>query len=233
VLAVALGGWALLGRPPGPDASAKAGLLAEDRAGTTTGPWSDDHGSRDAARVALAPPLGTVVPGTPRAQRPSTPARPGHPASTAAGTLRPPAPRPPTPTTTATTSPGTPGTSTYEDEVTRLTNVERARAGCGAVRVDARLQAAAEAHSKDMVDRDYFDHTSPDGEGPGDRAAAAGYPSWSGENIAVGYPTPEAVVQGWMNSTGHRANILNCQSKATGVGFDQRKNMWTQMFGSV
>jgi uncharacterized protein YkwD len=83
------------------------------------------------------------------------------------------------------------------------------------------------------VDRDYFSHTSPDGQGPGDRAAAAGYPRWSGENIAAGYPTPAAVVEGWMNSAGHRANILNCQSKATGVGYDARRNMWTQMFGFV
>ncbi len=115
--------------------------------------------------------------------------------------------------------------------MTRLTNLERAKAGCGALRIDSRLTAAAQAHSKDMVDRDYFSHTSPDGKGPGDRAAAAGYPRWSGENIAAGYPTAAAVVQGWMNSAGHKANILNCQSKATGVGYDSRRNMWTQMFG--
>jgi uncharacterized protein YkwD len=119
------------------------------------------------------------------------------------------------------------------DEVTRLTNVERAKAGCGPVRTEPRLAAASLAHSRDMVDRDYFSHTSPDGKGPGDRAGAAGYPSWSGENIAAGYPTPAAVVQGWMNSAGHKANILNCRSKATGVGYDARKNMWTQMFGSA
>ena len=115
----------------------------------------------------------------------------------------------------------------------RLTNIERSKNGCSAVRVDSRLQTAAELHSKDMVDRNYFDHTTPDGKDPGDRAAAQGYPNWSGENIAQGYPTPAAVVQGWMNSPGHRANILNCQSKATGVGFDARDNMWTQMFGFV
>ena len=115
--------------------------------------------------------------------------------------------------------------------MTRLTNVERAKAGCGALRTDSRLAAAAQAHSRDMVDRDYFSHTSPDGEGPGDRAAAAGYDRWSGENIAAGYPTAAAVVQGWMDSAGHRANILNCDSKATGVGYDPRRNMWTQMFG--
>jgi uncharacterized protein YkwD len=112
-------------------------------------------------------------------------------------------------------------------------NIERAKAGCPPVRVDSRLAAAALAHSEDMVDRNYFSHTSPDGEGPGERAAAAGYPQWSGENIAKGYPTPAAVMEGWMNSPGHRANILNCDSKSTGVGYDPRQNMWTQMFGYV
>jgi len=115
--------------------------------------------------------------------------------------------------------------------VTRLTNVERAKAGCGTLRIDARLTTAARLHSQDMVDRGYFSHTSPEGEGPGDRAEAAGYPRWSGENIAAGYATPAAVVRGWMNSDGHRANILNCSSKATGVGYDPREDMWTQMFG--
>jgi uncharacterized protein YkwD len=121
----------------------------------------------------------------------------------------------------------------YATEVTRLTNRERARAGCGALRVEPALQAAAQLHSRDMADRDYFSHTSPDGRGPGDRAAAQGYRTWSGENIAVGFPTPAAVVRGWMDSTGHRANILNCGSRSTGVGYDARAGRWTQMFGFV
>lgn len=118
-------------------------------------------------------------------------------------------------------------------EVTRLTNVERAKAGCAALRVEPKLQAAAQLHSKDMVDRSYFSHTSPEGKGPGDRAAAQGYPSWSGENIAAGYRTPVEVVRAWMNSAGHRANILNCRSTSTGVGYDSRTSTWTQMFGFV
>ena len=114
----------------------------------------------------------------------------------------------------------------------RLTNVERAKAGCGALRIDARLTTAARLHSQDMVDRGYFSHTSPDGEGPGDRAEAAGYPSWSGENIAAGYPTPTAVVRGWLSSDGHRANILNCSFSRIGVGvaYGPGGPWWTQDF---
>jgi uncharacterized protein YkwD len=123
--------------------------------------------------------------------------------------------------------------ATYATEVTRLTNIERSKAGCPMLRTEPRLQTAAQLHSQDMVDRRYFNHVSPGGTDPGKRAAAQGYPKWSGENIAMGYPTPAEVVSGWMHSPGHKANILNCQSKATGVGFDPRQNMWTQMFGFV
>jgi len=233
VLAVAAGGaWALGARDGGSrQPSQEAGLLAESRDGTPTATDARttsapaDRASRG-KRLPTAPPLGPLAHATTTSPAPATTARtttPPRPPSTRPRTA--PAPRP-------STSPA-PAASTAETEVTRLTNVERAKAGCGALRIDARLTAAAEAHSRDMVDRDYFSHTSPDGKGPGDRAAAAGYPQWSGENIAAGYPTPEAVVRGWMNSPGHRANIVNCQSKATGVGYDERENMWTQMFGFV
>jgi uncharacterized protein YkwD len=127
----------------------------------------------------------------------------------------------------------TPGPTGVTGEVTRLTNLERAKAGCAALRVEPELQTAAQLHSRDMADRRYFSHTSPEGRGPGDRAAAQGYATWSGENIASGYPTPAAVVAAWMNSAGHRANILNCRSRSTGVGYDARTGTWTQMFGFV
>ena len=227
VLAVAAGGaWAMGTR----DGGQPAGLVLADRdtGGPTAGPSlgrAGDRASR-ATRAAPVPPLGTMATSRPVPTPPATPAAtapprpPGRPASRSS---TPPAPSP----TTSTPAPATDITA----EVTRLTNIERAKAGCGALRADSRLATAAQAHSEDMVDRDYFSHTSPDGEGPGDRAAAAGYDRWSGENIAAGYPTAAAVVQGWMDSAGHRANILNCDSKATGVGYDPRRNMWTQMFG--
>jgi uncharacterized protein YkwD len=162
-------------------------------------------------------------------------------------TSRPPA----TPGTTATTRrPGSGGgsgggggssggstSSATEREVMTLVNQERAREGCGPLKEDARLTAAAGAHSQDMLENDYFSHDSPTQGSPSDRAARQGYPSGVGENIAAGYPTPEAVVDGWMESRGHRENILNCDYKSTGVGFvsggGEFGTYWTQVFGTV
>ena len=228
VLVVAVGGAWALGLRDGGDRP--AGLVSDNRDAQLTAepsPAGDpvSRGKREAPVPALGPMAAGTTSATPTTPAPATttgtPRRPGRPPTTRP--TSPPAPRP----TSSAPAPATGVTA----EVTRLTNLERAKAGCGALRVDSRLAAAAQAHSRDMVDRDYFSHTSPDGKGPGDRATAAGYQRWSGENIAAGYGTPAAVVQGWMNSAGHKANILNCQSKATGVGHDPRRNMWTQMFG--
>ncbi len=148
----------------------------------------------------------------------------------------------PTPTPTASSDPpASPpdddppsGLSALAAEAVRLTNVERAKEGCPELRVDDRLVLAAQRHSDDMAERNYFSHTSPEGDGPGERASAAGYPRWSGENIARGQRTAEAVVNAWMNSDGHRANILNCRSVAIGMGVTEssRGPYWTQLFGS-
>lgn len=126
--------------------------------------------------------------------------------------------------------------ATPEDQVTVLVNQERSKAGCGAVRTDARLRTAARGHSADMAENDYFSHTAQDGSTFVDRAAAAGYPraQAGGENIAMGYRTPAEVMDGWMNSEGHRANILNCGFKAIGVGLVRDSGgtrYWTQVFG--
>jgi uncharacterized protein YkwD len=122
-------------------------------------------------------------------------------------------------------------------EVVRLVNLERARAGCAAVRVDARLATAARLHSEDMARQKYFSHTSLDGRSPWDRIRAQGYAYGSAENIAAGYATPTAVMDGWMNSAGHKANILNCSNKAIGVGVGTNASAtyriyWTQDFGT-
>ena len=119
-------------------------------------------------------------------------------------------------------------------EVVRLVNVARADAGCRALRVDTRLATAARLHSEDMARQSYFSHTSLDGRTPWDRMRTQGYTNGSGENIAAGYGTPAAVMTGWMNSSGHRANILNCSSAAIGVGIGKGGSYgtyWTQDFG--
>lgn len=131
------------------------------------------------------------------------------------------------------TSGSTVGTA-IENEVVRLTNVERAKAGCGPLKHDAQLREAAYGHSADMSAKNYFDHTSKDGRSFSDRITAAGY-TWraAAENIAKGYSTAQAVVQGWMNSDGHRRNILNCTYTDIGVGYVAAGGpYWTQDFGT-
>ncbi|WP_208759312.1 CAP domain-containing protein [Microbispora triticiradicis] len=148
-----------------------------------------------------------------------------------------PAPSPsakPTVSQAASASPtsGTTVGTAVENEVVRLTNVERAKAGCGPLKHDARLRTAAYGHSADMSAQKYFDHTSKDGRSFADRIKAAGYSfRAAAENIAMGYPSAQAVVQGWMNSSGHRQNILNCTYTDIGVGYVASGNYWTQDFG--
>ena len=116
----------------------------------------------------------------------------------------------------------------------RLVNLARATAGCGAAAGRRRLTTAARLHSEDMALRNYFSHTSLDGRSPWDRIEAQGYTAGSGENIAAGQSTPAAVMDAWMKSTGHRANILNCSSRAIGVGIGRGGSYgtyWTQDFG--
>ncbi|MFD8030262.1 CAP domain-containing protein [Streptomyces sp. NPDC048231] len=127
------------------------------------------------------------------------------------------------------------GLARTTDEVLALTNAERAAAGLPPLAADRRLTAAAQAHSADMVARDFYAHTSPEGRGPLDRAAAAGSRHRAvGENIACGQRSPTEVVIGWMNSPGHRANILKPAFTHLGVGFaggGRAGTYWTQLFG--
>lgn len=119
-------------------------------------------------------------------------------------------------------------------EVVRLVNVERAKVGCSAVTSLAVLDRVARTHSQDMADRGYFDHTSLDGRSPWDRLEGAGYFDGSGENIAAGQSSAASVMGSWMNSSGHRANILNCDSTTIGVGIGHGGSYgiyWTQVFG--
>jgi uncharacterized protein YkwD len=118
-----------------------------------------------------------------------------------------------------------------EDDVVDLVNTERAKAGCDPLRVDPKLAQAAQDHSSDMAERDYFDHTTPEGLTFADRIVNAGYPTPGAENIAVGQKDAPQVMDGWMNSDGHRANILNCDLNTIGVGLDDNGMYWTQDFG--
>ncbi|RJQ74674.1 CAP domain-containing protein [Pseudonocardiaceae bacterium YIM PH 21723] len=122
-------------------------------------------------------------------------------------------------------------TAAQLDRVLTLVNQARSENGCSALTIDDRLQKAAQAHSDDMAARGFFDHTNPDGQQPWDRTKAAGYSGRTiGENIAKGQRSADQVFQGWMNSEGHRKNILNCSYKKTGLGLASPW-IWTNVFG--
>ncbi len=119
----------------------------------------------------------------------------------------------------------------YEQEVVRLVNIERARNGLAALSEDWELSRVARYKSQDMRDKRYFSHTSPTYGSPYDMMRAFGISyRTAGENIAMGQSTPAAVVSAWMNSPGHRANILSKSFTKIGVGYVASGNYWTQMF---
>jgi uncharacterized protein YkwD len=131
--------------------------------------------------------------------------------------------------------------SSAEQQVVDLTNAQRRKVGCPDLRVALELAQAARGHSEDMAIHDFLSHSSSDGSSLIDRLRAAGYYPFSslGENVAGGFETAAQVMDGWMNSPGHRANILNCKFRDIGVSYVSivRANgdvdrYWTQDFGT-
>lgn len=119
-------------------------------------------------------------------------------------------------------------------EVIRLVNVERSKNGLAPLKVNAELSKVATVKAQDMIDKNYFSHTSPTYGSPFDMMKKFGINyTAAGENIAYGQKTPAEVMNGWMNSSGHRANILNSNFTEIGVGVAKDKNgtpYWVQMF---
>jgi len=128
--------------------------------------------------------------------------------------------------------------STYETQVFNLINDERTSRGLSTLTRDSRLDTAAHLHSADMACSNYFSHDSQDGTTPWERIERQGYNFLgAAENIAAGYVTPEAVVAGWMNSQGHRDNILNPDLTQIGIGYAYTSasdwgSYWTTDFAS-
>lgn len=119
----------------------------------------------------------------------------------------------------------------FEQEVIRLVNQERAKVGLSPLTYDWELSRVARYKSQDMKDNRYFSHTSPVYGSPFRMMRDFGISyRTAGENIAKGQATPQAVVDAWMNSSGHRANILNASFTHIGVGYVAEGNYWTQMF---
>ncbi|MEU6668343.1 CAP domain-containing protein [Streptomyces sp. NPDC046727] len=182
------------------------------------------------SKTAAKKPAPRLTPSTP-----STPTTPSKPSKSAE-----PAEPKATPSRTATKAPA-PSSSPVtvskeaaaEAEVLKLVNDERAKAGCSPLAANSSLTGLAETFSDDMAARGFFDHTDPDGNSPWDRAAKAGITDLGGENIARGQADAAAVMAAWMNSPGHRANILSCNFKTLGVGvhFGPGGPWWTQDFG--
>ncbi|MFJ9061279.1 CAP domain-containing protein [Streptomyces sp. NPDC102409] len=130
-------------------------------------------------------------------------------------------------------APASPSATSAQAAVLSLVNQERTKVGCSPVTASAALTALAQDFSDDMAARDFFGHTDPDGATPWDRADAAGVEGLGGENIARGQADAQAVMDAWMSSEGHRANILNCDYKTLGVGVHLGAGgpWWTQDFG--
>lgn len=121
--------------------------------------------------------------------------------------------------------------SAFESEVIRLVNEIRVQNGLKPLTANWELSRVARYKSQDMVDNRYFSHTSPTYGTPFQMIKAFGLSyRTAGENIAYGQRTPQAVVNAWMNSSGHRANILNSSYTQIGVGYVANGHYWTQMF---
>lgn len=131
--------------------------------------------------------------------------------------------------------------ATPEQQVLALTNALRQQHGCPALQISPELTNAAQYHSQDMADHNYFNHADGNGHMPAWRAQQAGYSGSAGtENIAAGYSTATEVVMAWYNETppndGHRLNLLNCSLTDVGIGYAANanstfRNYWTQDFG--
>ncbi|MCJ8224701.1 hypothetical protein DI291_08170 [Bacillus paralicheniformis] len=129
------------------------------------------------------------------------------------------------------TAPSSSSVSAYEKEVVELTNAERKKQGLKPLTLDEKLSKVARTKSQDMKDNNYFDHNSPTYGSPFDMMKKFGITyRTAGENIAKGQKTPQEVVKAWMNSEGHRKNIMNPNFTHIGVGYVKDGNYWTQQF---
>jgi uncharacterized YkwD family protein len=189
--------------------------------GPTAQAPNQQQGPTTPAPAAPAP--ATPAPAAP-APKPAAPApKPAAPA---------PAPKPAAPAPKpAAPAPATGDVSAYVQQVIDLTNAQRSKNGLPALQHDTKLSGVAQKKSLDMAQNNYFSHTSPTYGSPFDMMRDFGVTYRSaGENIAQGQRTPQEVVNAWMNSAGHRQNILSTNFTHIGVGYEKSGNHWTQMF---
>ncbi len=222
VFSAAAGTWMATAEGNTAELGAAALVLPNAPAGAGAGSGTDLAGGK----------VQTTTPGQPAAPTTSAAA----PATTSSAT--------PTPTETSTAPPPTTSaapppttkaaarvaTSTAA-QVLSLVNDERAKAGCDPLTEESHLTKAAQDYSDQMSAGNFFSHTSPDGTTFDQRIKQAGYPKPGAENIAKGQTSAAQVMDAWMNSEGHRANILNCSLKKLGVGVTTAGWYWVQDFG--
>lgn len=128
-------------------------------------------------------------------------------------------------------TPSNAAVDSIEAKVVQLTNDQRRKNGLPDLQLDTTLTSMAQEKSNDMLNKNYFSHTSPTYGSPFDMMKLFGITySHAGENLAKGQRSAEEVVQAWMNSTGHRANILNGNYTKIGVGHSSSQDYWTQEF---
>ncbi|GGW70540.1 hypothetical protein GCM10010503_54710 [Streptomyces lucensis JCM 4490] len=213
----------------GTESGSGSGTAAAER---SDAPVVDLSAPSAAETSRSARPTASPSPSKPKKKKRTTASKTPSPAKKSTPAPRRSTPQAPAPAGTPRTQPAP---SDTVGQVVALVNRERATAGCGPLTADPQLQKAAQSHSDDMAARGFFDHTNPDGADPGQRITATGY-RWSteGENIAQGQQTAQDVMNSWMNSPGHRANILNCSFKDIGVGVHKGTGgpWWTQDFGA-
>lgn len=249
-IAVAFGALAIVGAPtaamacwgPQDTGSAPAAATRQDgrfRPGAPLGDPGSQPPAQDPvqADAPVAPETEPAAPAEPVAQpvprpvAPTTPpvrpqpVEPVEPVEPPAEPVEPVAPSAPE---------GSSAPSGAQAQVLALVNEERAAVGCPALSVNAELTKAAQNHSADMAAHSNMSHTGSDGSDPGLRITRAGY-EWRtyGENVAYGYGTAAKVMEGWMNSPGHKRNILDCSFKEIGLGLAQPGQYWTQDFGAA
>jgi uncharacterized protein YkwD len=117
------------------------------------------------------------------------------------------------------------------NSVVHLTNVQRLAHGCRALKYNHTLEKAAQRHANDMANKNYFSHNSIDGTPWWKVIMRAGYKDPGGQNIARGFSGASSVVRAWLNSPSHRKNIMNCQFRTIGIGFNGDGDYWVQDFG--
>lgn len=184
-----------------------------------------------AVPAATAKPAATpVATPVPTAKPVATPVATVKPVATPVPTAKPAATPVPTAKPVATPAPAvSEAAGTFTQQIVTLVNKERAAAGLAPVTALDSLNKVAAAKATDMRSNNYFSHTSPTYGSPFDMMSAFGVTyQYAGENIAMGQKTPQEVMTGWMNSAGHRANILSPNFNYIGVGFDN--NYWVQEF---